>query len=142
MVLADVIEESTDLVQLEELLLLNDSIAWLVSEIEKAGQKSPDASANTSPATSEGQELPSPDAGQEPSDVIPLASAKLNGLKLHIPADELTNTDDIEVHGDVISPSTPKVDKGKGRAGPKPELLEKALSPGFVIAGEEYDEDV
>ena len=26
--------------------------------------------------------------------------------------------------------------------GPEPELLEKVLSPGFVIAGEEYDEDM
>ena len=136
--LADVIEESTDPVQLEELLLLNDSITWLMSQVEKAGQQSASSSAIASPKTPESSTPETPDTEVKISDVVPLASAKLNGLKLHIPSAERAFADEEAPEG-VMSPGTPKIDKGKGRAGPEPEILEKVLSPGFVIAGEEYE---
>ncbi|TFK65923.1 RNI-like protein [Pluteus cervinus] len=43
--------------------------------------------------------------------------------------------------GDEVTPTTPRVDKGKARAEPEPEVLEKVLSPTFMITEEESDED-
>lgn len=39
------------------------------------------------------------------------------------------------------TPSTPRVDKGKGRAAPEPEELEKVLSPTFMITESEDEDD-
>ena len=63
--------------------------------------------------------------------------ARSNGsLKLHIPE---SNTDIEQNEEEVID--TPRVDKGKGRAKPEPEVFEKILSPSFMIAGSDDEDD-
>ena len=57
-------------------------------------------------------------------------------MKLHIPE---SNTDIEQNEEDVID--TPRVDKGKGRAKPEPEVFEKILSPSFMIAGSDDEDD-
>lgn len=67
-----------------------------------------------------------------------IASKSNGSLKLHIPdrPDGAEQSEEEEV-----VPETPKVDKGKGRAKPEPEVFEKVLSPSFMITGSDDDED-
>ena len=39
------------------------------------------------------------------------------------------------------SAGTPRIDKGKGKAEPDPEVHEKILSPNFVLLGSDDEED-
>lgn len=67
------------------------------------------------------------------------SSSKANGtLKLEIPGrlDDAEQSEEEE-----IAPDTPRVDKGKGRAKPEPEVFEKVLSPSFMITSSDDDED-
>ncbi|KAF8635270.1 hypothetical protein AX15_000493 [Amanita polypyramis BW_CC] len=49
--------------------------------------------------------------------------------------------DGAKVRDEADTPTTPRIDKGKARAEPEPEVPEKVLSPTFLIAESEDEED-
>ena len=67
--------------------------------------------------------------------------ASSNGLLANGNGD-ITRSESPDQYGDEEpSPTTPKVDKGKGRAEPEPEQHEPVLSPSHFLVGESEDED-
>lgn len=121
--LSDVIQAADDPVFIEELFFLNDSISSLVKQLSDTDTLSRKSSTSgSSVATANG------------------------GLMLHIPIDTslsrqsiITFDEEDEEETAVESPETPRIDKGKRRAEPEPEIHEKVLSPGFLISDEEYE---
>ncbi|KAJ3516030.1 hypothetical protein NMY22_g14302 [Coprinellus aureogranulatus] len=123
--LATAIQETDDPVRLEELLEINDQLLGLLKKLPTTGGK----------------------AGKP--------TLSLRGLGLNLNGDSATNGhasagsphigtpnpegDDGEV--DDGTPTTPKIDKGKRRADPEPEEIEKVLSPAFLISETSEDED-
>ncbi|KLO15169.1 RNI-like protein [Schizopora paradoxa] len=120
--LSDVIQAAEDPVFIEELFFLNDSISSLVKQLSDVKPMSRKSSISGSSVTTVN-----------------------GGLMLHIPNNtmprpSIVTPDEEDEETIVQSPETPRIDKGKGRAAPEPEIHEKVLSPSFLISDEE-DED-
>ncbi|RDB16470.1 hypothetical protein Hypma_002780 [Hypsizygus marmoreus] len=134
--LAEVITKTDDPISMEQLLDLNDQITALVRDVEKLSSSTTDAGANGRPVlTLHGLGLGLPTG--------PANSA--NGTAPNGISEERTGTMmEGEEEEDIVTPTTPRIDKGKGRAEPEPEEPEKVLSPtaAFLLADEdEEDED-
>ncbi|KAL5504946.1 hypothetical protein ACEPAH_7609 [Sanghuangporus vaninii] len=160
-VLGDVIQTTADPIRIEELLYLNDNITNTITQIDvlckgrspgtpvvnghgSTGASTPQASTGVglgliiSPA--ESIELETEHAINSPEQAARI-DAKLNGLRLQIPAGQLIQAEETESETE-IDVETPRVDKGKGRAAPEPEVFEKVLSPSFVLSSsDDEDED-
>lgn len=144
------IQATDDPIRIEELLLVHDSITATLKDVEDAriAQPSPQASPEApSPALS--QTTAQSDVSTAEDD-MPLKSvqAKLNGLRLHIPSPmspgvrlEIGTESETDAEAEVDeAQSTPRADKGKGRAPPEPIVHERVLTPNRVIEDSE-DED-
>lgn len=144
--LADVIQSTVDTAKMEELLALNDSVMTLLSEVDEILTGStPNGSAPHSRGSSqassdhEHEVLPKAETDLSFNNQVQEHDAKANGLTVNIPPLE---HDVSESEDEVLSPETPRVDKGKRRAEPEPAVIEKVLSPTYLIAGsdDEYEE--
>ncbi|KAF8879272.1 hypothetical protein BD779DRAFT_1552376 [Infundibulicybe gibba] len=62
-------------------------------------------------------------------------------IEIPTPHGDSSPTEPLSLEEDA-TPTTPRIDKGKGKAEPEPEVLEKVLSPTFLITeSEDEDED-
>ncbi|KAF9002517.1 hypothetical protein BDQ17DRAFT_1306302 [Cyathus striatus] len=119
--ISNVIQETEDPMRLEELLGINDQLLALIKKVPTSKP-----------------------------------SLTLSGLGLSFHTDRYANTTAVNGHvnGDTLAvpsegdtededgtPTTPRIDKGKGRAAPEPEEPEKVLSPTTYLIGEENSED-
>lgn len=112
------IERTTDPSRLGSLLALNDDLMSLLGRLEPRP---------------EGLKLQG--LGFETGEVLG------NGHAAHAPESSGSTMFTAEsASDDDDEPITPRVDKGKGRAEPEPELVESILSPSYVITGSD-DED-
>ena len=159
-VLGDVILITSDPIRIEELLYLNDNITNALTQVDelRKGQNSRTPSMNGHGST--GASTPQASAGVglgliiSPAESIEQQTehainspeqaaridARLNGLRLQIPGSQSIQADETE--GDKEPEvETPKVDKGKGRAAPEPEVFEKVLSPSFVLSSSDDEDD-
>jgi protein phosphatase 1 regulatory subunit 37 len=123
--LAEIIGACSDSARLDELLSLNDTLISLVAH-----------------------------ASPKPRDKIQGLGIEVNGLRSSLTdinrADDSSNVFDNHVvtpRGDAEEPtdddslSTPRLDKGKGKAPPEPEIVEPVLSPrGFAVADSDEEE--
>jgi len=120
--LVEVIRTRSDSGRLDELLNLNDT---LVSLIAQASPK-PKASLQGLGLELNGLGNPGPNNG----------SGMVNN---HVVS---PRGDSTEEPSDDDSPSTPRLDKGKGRAAPEPEIVKPVLSPrGFAAPDSDSDEN-
>ncbi|EJD08451.1 uncharacterized protein FOMMEDRAFT_101852 [Fomitiporia mediterranea MF3/22] len=158
--LADVIQSTADPIRIEELFYLNDSITIALTRVDevRVGKGTPPVANGhdiTSPQAStdtgtglglivhpENGQFETEDAPPPFEQAQPKIDVKLNGLRLHIPVERPSEADESEsgTEPDEVL-ETPKVDKGKGRAAPEPEVFEKVLSPSFVLSSSDDEED-
>lgn len=147
--LAEIIQATADAARMEELLALNDSITTLLAGTLPAtpsvvvqsvtltnGKDDDDSAASLLSSTTT-------DSAVDVGGGTVLDIKANGGLKLQIPAshDHTAESDaESELEVEEVSPGTPKIDKGKGRAEPEPEVHEPVLSPSFRISGSD-DED-
>jgi protein phosphatase 1 regulatory subunit 37 len=122
--LATAIQETDDPVRLEELLEINDQLLGLLKKVPAAGGK-----ASRPILSLRGLGLN-----------IPGDAAPANGFANGSGAKASPSIDDYENEVE-DSPTTPRVDKGKRRADPEPEVIEKVLSPALLINETSEDED-
>lgn len=154
--LSDMIQTTDDPIRIEELLLLNDDIQSALKEIEDARSTpavSPEVP-STVPAAQGGDAVTQPGNANA---ALKTMQSKLNGLRLHIPPmaavanvqveNTATTTAGEETEGETRVEeeeaeelSTPRVDKGKGRAAPEPIVHEKVLTPTHVLLDSEDEE--
>lgn len=125
---AEIIGTCSDSARLDELLSLNDTLISLLAH------SSPKPKPSLQGLGIELNGLGDPSTGPNGAD---------NGSRFlddHVvtPRDD---TEEPEEHFDEDSPSTPRLDKGKGKAPPEPEIVEAVLSPGgFAVADSEEEE--
>lgn len=120
--LVEVIRTCSDSGRVDELLNLNDT---LVSLIAQASPK-PKASLQGLGLELNGLENPGANTGSEV-------------VNNHIVSPRGDSTEELS---DDDSPSTPRLDKGKGKAPPEPEIVKPVLSPrGFAAADSDSDEN-
>jgi protein phosphatase 1 regulatory subunit 37 len=119
--LVEVIRTCSDSGRLDELLNLNDTLVSLVS------QASPKPKASLQGLGLELNGLGNPGANNS------------SGMVNHIVS---PRGDSTEEPSDDDSPSTPRLDKGKGKAPPEPEIVKPVLSPrGFAAPDSDSDSD-
>jgi protein phosphatase 1 regulatory subunit 37 len=121
--LATAIQETEDPVRLEELLEINDQLLGLLKKLPAAGKASKPILSLSGLGLSLNGGTPGKNGIVNGSSVLPQDAAE----------------DDEEEEAD--TPTTPRVDKGKRRADPEPEEIEKVLSPAFLISETSEDED-
>ena len=123
--LTTAIQDTADAMRLQELLGINDQLCSLLTKVP-APQK----------PTLVLQGLGAVVNGAAPVDAPGTAdlrngrAAAPNGVAVDGGVDEEDET-----------PTTPRIDKGKGRAKPEPEVPEKVLSPTFLITESESEDD-
>ncbi|KAL1716168.1 hypothetical protein EV715DRAFT_255322 [Schizophyllum commune] len=139
--LEQVVTEEADPSRLEQLLDVNDELRALLQRVPKEAGVVGDTNAPaTSPAPSQRPTL-NVDLPYSPRLVSPRTSPKppsiahLNG---HANGSTTSATQGDE---DDDAPPTPRVDKGKGRAEPEPDPEDKVLSPTFMLAREDVDDE-
>lgn len=161
--LADVIQVTSDPIRMEELFYVNDSITNALTQLDEArrapvtnglgpngsGASTPHGKASTSiglglstsPEIEEAKTESELDAtaGEQADGDKTRFDAKLNGLRLHIPTEIPSASEEYDSESEALE--TPKVDKGKGRAAPEPEVIEKVLSPNFVLSSSDDEDD-
>jgi protein phosphatase 1 regulatory subunit 37 len=133
--LTTAIQDTEDAVRLQELLGINDQLRSLLAKIpapqkptlvlQGLGVKKINGS---TPASGEGS----------------ISSGTVDLQNGHAARhDELTTPNGVGVEGstDDDTPTTPRIDKGKGRAEPEPEVPEKVLSPTFLITESESEDE-
>lgn len=141
--LVAIIQTTADPAKMEELLALNDSLTSLHSAITPGPPQPNGQPRNGSANHSENASTVSADVSRSPSPVsAPVETGnhvKANGgpPALSVIVEGLGGVDGEDEGPD---PATPKIDKGKGKAEPEPEQLEKVLSPSFLISASD-DED-
>ena len=121
--LATAIQETEDPVRLEELLEINDQLLGLLKKLPTAGKTSKPI-------------LSLSGLGVSLNGGTPGTNGIVNGSNVLL--QDVAEDDDGEVED---TPTTPRVDKGKRRADPEPEEIEKVLSPAFLISETSEDED-
>ncbi|KAF9477211.1 RNI-like protein [Pholiota conissans] len=119
--LALVIQETEDPSRLEELLGINDQLLSLLKKVP-AGGKPNLRLQGLGLAYSSSQS--SSEDGDGRLDGLPNINGRTNALEADSEDNSITNFDDEDV-----TPTTPKIDKGKRRAEPEPEEPEMVLSP-------------
>lgn len=163
--LADVIQVTSDPIRMEELFYVNDSITNALTQLDEArrapianghgsngsGASTPHGKASTgvglglstSPEIEESKTESELDdtAGEQADDEKTRIDAKLNGLRLHIPTDISSASEPYDTESESEALETPRIDKGKGRAAPEPEVIEKVLSPNFVLSSSDDEDD-
>lgn len=117
-----VIQETDDPARMEQLLNINDEITALI-------QKLP-------PPVRPTLTLPGLGISFEGNIRKPVNG---NGQALH--AGSLMEESEQEYEDGDITPTTPRIDKGKAKAEPEPEEPEKVLSPTLLPESEDEDED-
>lgn len=121
--LATAIQETDDPVRLEELLEINDQLLGLLKKLPAAGGKpgKPTLSLRGLGLSLHGD--------------TPAVNGHANGIsaKASPSIDDYAEADD--------TPTTPRIDKGKRRADPEPEEIEKVLSPALLLSETSEDED-
>lgn len=123
--LTTVIQETEDPIQMEELLGINDQLLALLKKVPGGGKP-------TLTLYGLGLSLPGIEPVGGDTTLANGSPAFLNGhANGHFPEGE--DDDD--------TPTTPRIDKGKRKAEPEPEVPEKVLSPTFLIAESSEDED-
>ncbi|KAF8638634.1 hypothetical protein AX17_002059 [Amanita inopinata Kibby_2008] len=133
------IQGTEDPVQMEELLGINDQLLGLLSKVPTPGRPTLSLQGlgfmvNGGSASSQESEqtvtkdLPNGRPPQSDDQLVP------NGIR-----EECGGKGEGE--DEEATPTTPWMDKGKGRAAPEPEVPEKILSPTFLITETEEDED-
>lgn len=127
--LVEVIRTCSDSGRMDELLGLNDTLVSLLAQVSPKPRAS---------LQGLGIEL---NGLRDPSiDVIPGADSGGSVLDNHIIS---PRGDGIEEPSDDDSVSTPRLDKGKGKAPPEPEIVKPVLSPhGFAVADSDEDEEM
>ncbi|KAF8885399.1 hypothetical protein CPB84DRAFT_1816838 [Gymnopilus junonius] len=133
--LASVIQEAEDPTSLEELLGINDQLLSLLKKVPGGGKP---------PLTLQGLGLSlnnvrSADGGDGMLDGLPHINGRANG-HASIGSSETSSTSSLE-EDDSMTPTTPKIDKGKQKADPEPEQPEIVLSPKTFRINESEDED-
>lgn len=145
--LAQVVTEEADATRLEQLFVVNDELRGLLERLQEdpgvgdgpAGTGAP-ATAKTSPKptlTLQNLDVPysprmaSPRVSPQRRSPMELSNghAATNG---HGAGDEEEEDE---------GPPTPRVDKGKGRAEPEPNPEDRVLSPTFMLARDDEDEE-
>ena len=125
--LAEVIRTCSDSARLDEVLSLNDT---LVSLLARASPK-PRASL-------QGLGIELNGLGDPPIDVVHVADNGGGGTLDNL---VISPRNDTQEPSDDDSLSTPRLDKGKGKAPPEPEIVKPVLSPhGFAAADSDEDE--
>jgi protein phosphatase 1 regulatory subunit 37 len=124
------IQITEDPVKLEELLGVNDQLLVLVKQVPSSGQVRPQL-------TLEGLGL-GLSFDTEHDDVKDGVGSASESRKA-VDVEEVKGEEEDE---EVLTPTTPRVDKGKGRAEPEEEELEKVLSPSYVIDSDEGEDEV
>ncbi|KAI0042771.1 RNI-like protein, partial [Auriscalpium vulgare] len=126
--LAEIIQSPTATDRLDELLNLNDSLTSMVA------QASPRPRITLQGL---GMDLKPVGFDQDAHRISPGGSTMGNG-HVHSPNGKVDNLieDDAEE-----MPSTPKIDKGKGKAPPEPEVVEPVMSPTNFVVAESDDEE-
>ncbi|KAH8109464.1 hypothetical protein DFH11DRAFT_1812456 [Phellopilus nigrolimitatus] len=140
--LGDVIQATADPILIEELFFLNDSITNLITQIDEARKGTlSSANGNGTLTQTTGPPQATEDFTQIPVQVKKTSKVdvKLNGLRLHIPSELPGESEQSEDEAEALE--TPRIDKGKGRAKPEPEVHEKVLSPSFVLSGSDDEDD-
>ncbi|KAF8340191.1 hypothetical protein F5887DRAFT_1076994 [Amanita rubescens] len=139
--LTTAIQDTEDAVRLQELLGINDQLRSLLAKIP-APQKPTLVLQGLGVKKINGSALVSGDGSVSSGTVDPQ-----NGHAAR--HDELTTTPNgVYVEGgtddtneDDDTPTTPRIDKGKARAEPEPEVPEKVLSPTFLITESESEDE-
>lgn len=121
--LTTVIQETEDPIQMEELLGINDQLLGLLKKVPGGGRP-------TLTLHGLGLSLPGTEAVGVNTTLANGSPAFLNG-----------HADGYFPEGEDDTPTTPRIDKGKRKAEPEPEVHEKVLSPTFLIAESSEDED-
>ena len=126
-VIEDVIQGTEDPIRIEELFYVNDSITGALARIEEARAAS--ASASVPTVATDGTATPTSKTQMQQR-----GETKLNGLKLVIPGSQVL-TEEPE------SLETPRIDKGKRRAAPEPEVHEPVTSPNVVLRDPDEEDE-
>ena len=131
--LATVIQETENPIRLEELLGINDQLLSLLKKVPGSGKPNLrlhglGLALNDSQSSS--------DDGDGRLDGLPNLNGRANGFEGG--SSETSSMTSYEDDHDALStPTTPKIDKGKGKAAPEPEEPEMVLSPKFRMAAGE-----
>ncbi|PFH46913.1 hypothetical protein AMATHDRAFT_50684 [Amanita thiersii Skay4041] len=140
--LTAMIQETESVVKMEELLRINDQLLSLLAKapipvkpaltLQGLGlsMNGSGSSAGVKMSTSSGSEV-------SPNGHVVVENGMVNGVKEDV---GLVEEEQEVVEEDTTTPTTPRIDKGKGRAEPEPEVPENVLSPTFLIT-ESEDED-
>lgn len=130
--------------------MLNDSLTSLISQASQMAESAAQngnavngagdgASLLSMVSDSTGDSSAVPSASEGAAVTVPTNGAL--GLTLQIPVDDQADQALSEDEG-MPEPDTPRIDKGKQRAEPEPEVHEPVLSPSFRIsASDDEDED-
>jgi hypothetical protein len=121
--LLEVIRTCSDSARLDELLSLNDTLVSLLARVSPKPR-----------ASLQGLGIELNGLGDPPIDGADNGGGVLDNLVI-------SPRNDTEVPSDDDSLSTPRLDKGKGKAPPEPEIVKPVLSPhGFAAADSDEDE--
>lgn len=123
--LTTAIQDTQDAVRLQELLGVNDQLCSLLAKVP-APQKPTLVLQGLGAVVNGGAPVDFPGT----ADLRHGRAAVPNGAAVEGGVDEEDDT-----------PTTPRIDKGKGRAKPEPEVPEKVLSPTFLITESESEDE-
>ena len=131
--LASLIEGTVDPGRMEELLGVNDELTEALARVGSATATATDAAVKKAAAAA----VKADSVGSRPK-------LRLEGLGLRWTEDGeevvVGNGSSVEGEEEEEEVVTPRMDKGKARAEPEPEVREKILSPNFLIQEEEEEE--
>jgi protein phosphatase 1 regulatory subunit 37 len=119
------IQDAEDAVRLQELLGANDQLCSLLAKVP-APQKPTLVLQGLGAVVNGAAPVDSPGT----ADLRNGRAVMPNGVAVEGGVDEEADT-----------PTTPRIDKGKGRAKPEPEVPEKVLSPTFLITESESEDE-
>ena len=140
--LAVVIQETDDASRLEELLGINDQLLALLKKVP-AGTKPSLRLHGLGLSIDRSQS--SEDDGDNKLNGLPHLNGRANGHSGHHieTSSETSSVDAFEDDEDQLTPTTPKIDKGKRKAEPEPEQSDMVLSPKtFMINDAENESEM
>lgn len=151
LVIEDAIQATDDPIRIEELFHVNDCITGVLARIEDVRTASPPgtvpAASGIEAGADGGSGTVTPRPSQPKTQLQQRGETKLNGLRLVIPASaSLSAIPTQSLAGALLTTEpealeTPRVDKGKRRAAPEPEVHEPVTSPNVVLRGSDEEDD-
>lgn len=146
-VIGDVIQGIEDPIRIEELFYINDSITGVLTQINQERSSLPPKSTSRTATPTPGSGSVTPRAAprapfQQKADAMLNPNGNGNGglgLRLVIPSSASITTAELEGDFD-MGLETPRIDKGKGRAAPEPEVHEPVTSPNIILKGSDEED--